>query len=262
MNCREALAQLELSSLAREAGSTPDSPSARRHLAECPACRQAYHDLQKFDREMARTMTDVAVPQGLTDRLLAAVDSVPSSAGINDKAAAAVPGRGRAVRRPFLWGAAGLVVAILAVFSVWIVQPRPMLTEKSVGEFARLDINALPAAREQSVLPQGWSSLRGVRFGESSRMAVINGVEVPVQAFVLQVDRKLAATGILTRIQPAQWQSAPDATSFDSATVQYAPFGAWVAWREGDVVFVCIVQENAHAMQRLQELVAASRRFT
>jgi hypothetical protein len=138
-----------------------------------------------------------------------------------------------------------------------------MLTKGSVGDLAKVDLNALPLDSQQAFpFPTGWNSLREVQFGDSPRLAPINGVQVPVQAFLLRMDREAPASGILARIQPSQWQPVPEATSFSSAMVQYAPFGAWVVWQEGDAVFVCILHGDPQAMERFQKRVAGNRKFT
>ena len=44
--------------------------------------------------------------------------------------------------------------------------------------------------------------------------------------------------------------------------IQYDTFGTWVVWSEGDAVFVCVIYDDAHTIQRLQDVIARSRNFS
>ncbi len=255
MDCHQAQAQLGLTTLGQDAVGGPESLAAQRHLTECDACHQAFESQRLFDRRVAQAMTDLPVPAGLVERLSSAIgttESVRPAPGLHRRAMSRVG-----------WGVAA--VALLP-FLIWMLTPRtPVLNQASVQSLAELDLNTLPVDSRQDafVPPTGWGSLPSLQFGESPRLAPVDGANVCVRDFRLQPDRRSpAVAGLLVRVPKSQWHTTLGATSFSSAAVEYASFGTWVVWREGDAVFVCILHDNAHAMQWLQDLVAGSRDLT
>ncbi len=253
MECREAQAQLEFNSLGREAASGPDVQAAQRHLAECETCHQAMDFQQRFDSEVGRAMSDIPIPAGLTNRLRSAVTTVTPQSSLQ---------RTAGTRHTWRW-VASLTLALLLPLLGWAwfgAQPAG-LNETSVRQIAELERNGLPAdSQTPFTVPAGWNSLREIRLESSTHVALIDGVHVPVRSFLARADRgRQNISGFLLRLNRRQWQSRLEATSFSSATIQYDTFGTWVVWSEGDTVFVCVMHDDAHAIQRLQDLIAGSR---
>ena len=264
MDCHQAQAQLDLTTLGRQAATGPEALAAQRHLAECDACHLAVESQQRFDAQVAQAMTDVPLPAGLNERLSAAVSAanvLPEST-LRPLTTGTGPMSRRRMVRTLGWGAIAALVPLL----MWgLLAPRvPTLNEASVRELAGLNLDFLPVDLQRAAFsPAGWSTLRAIQFGDAPRRASVHGADVPVMAFLLQTDRRSPrATGLLVRLPQSQWHATPDTTSFSSATIQYESFGTWVVWLEGNEVFVCILHDNAHAMQRLQELIAGSRELT
>lgn len=253
MDCQKAQAQLDLKVLGSDAVSGHDPIALARHLEECDACHLAHESQQQFDRDVANAMTDVPVPAGLTDRLMASVGNSPS----------VVPNpTGSAIwlRRSRHWLTITAVVALLPLL-IWALSPRKaMLNEASVRDLAAQWSNATVDSRAVDFkLPSAWNSLRTVQFGES-RFASVHGVDIPVQPFSMRIERRQSTiSGFIVRLSRGEWSEAVESTSFSAATVQYAAFGTWVVWREGDTVFICVMKDNAQAMQRLQDSIAGSR---
>ncbi len=253
MDCQKARAQLELRTLGSDAASGPDTPAAIRHLAECDACHLTHESQRQFDRDVANAMTDVPIPAGLADRLMASVGGSASCAPVPT-------GTTNGRRRSLRWLTISAVVALLPVL-MWSLSPRrPMLNEASVRDLAVQWSDATSDSRVVDFkLPAGWSSLRAVQFGDS-RFASVNGVDVPARSFVMRMERRQSTiSGFVVRLSHGEWYETLGSTSFSAATVQYAAFGTWVVWREGDTVFICVMKDNAQAMQRLQDLIASSR---
>lgn len=253
MDCQKAQAQLDLRTLGSDAASGPDPSAIARHLAECDVCHLAHESQRQFDRDVANAMADVPIPAGLADRLMATVGNSAAPASVP----ARIPsGRQRSVR----WLATSAVVALLPLL-MWGLSPRrPMLNEASVRELAVRWGDAAGDLRQVDFeLPAGWNSLRAVQFGES-RFASVNGVDIPVRSFLMRMERRQSTiSGFIVRLSRGDWYEPLGSTSFSAATVQYAAFGTWVVWREGDTVFICVMKDNAQAMQRLQDLIASSR---
>jgi len=242
MDCHEAQAQFEWMTLGAEPAGGLDRSAVRSHLAECPACRRLWEAHHQFEAQVGRLMSDVPVPAGLQDRLRAAVESCP---------APAETGSSQRWPRRLVWTALALVPLI-----VWGVLSRPTsFNESAVSVIAGLDLNTLPVSGAVQS-PGSWRSLRAVQWGAGTHMARVQGVQVPVVPFVARLDRRTPhAAGVLVQLTPAQWHASSLAPSFAAATIQYAPFGTWAVWRENDSVYLCILHDNAHVMQRLQEIV-------
>lgn len=256
MDCHKAQAQLEFTTLGQDAVGGPDLSAAQRHLADCDACHQTFESQRRFDTKLARAMSDVALPPGLNERLSAAIGAA------SNRPVPTVRPRGRSI--PWISGA--VVSLVLALYFSGILGPRiPRLNQFSVHQLAELDLNVLPADMRQDAFspPDEWSALQGIQFGESLRLAKVGGAEVPVMPFQLPPNRRAPhVTGFLIQLPLSRWHETPEATSFSSATIQYASFGTWVVWREGDTVFICVVRDNADALQRMQDLVVGSRELT
>ncbi len=256
MECREAQAQLEFKSLGRDAASGPDAQAAQRHLAECEACHRAMDFQQRFDSEVGRAMSDIPIPAGLTDRLRSAVTSVTPQSSLQ-----------RAVRTRHTWRwVTSLTLALLLPLLgwAWFGPQAAGLNETSVRQLAEMERNSLPTdSQTPFAIPAGWNSLREIQLESSTHLASVNGIHVPLLGFLARADRGRPSTsGFLLRLNRNQWQSKLEATSFSSAMIQYDTFGTWVVWSEGDTVFVCVMHDDAHAIQRLQDLVAGSRDFS
>lgn len=253
MECREAQAQLEFKSLGRDAASGADVQAAQRHLAECEACHRAMDFQQRFDSEVGRAMSDIPIPVGMTDRLRSAVTSVTPPSSLQG------PAR---TRRSWRWVTRLSLVLLLPLLAwAWFGTQPAGLNETSVRQIAELERSGLPAdSQTPFTVPAGWNSLREIRLESSTHVALINGVHVPVRSFLARADRgRPNISGFLVRLNRRQWQSSLEATSFSSAAIQYDTFGTWVVWSEGNTVFVCVMHDDAHAIQRLQDLIAGSR---
>lgn len=273
MDCRKAQAQLNLMARGKDAAKGGEIIAAQRHLNECADCRVAVEASQQFDAQIARAMSDVPVPSGLADRLRAVVqasETTPAEPGLaRSSSAGATPATApvslksqRRIAGRIFSGAA--VALLLALTLKWAMPYQTVLNGASVNTLAACDLNLLPAdSRAPFDLPSGWNSGRFIQFGDSSRLASVDRTEVPVLPFLLRADRRLShVTGFLVRLPDTQWHAALNAGRFSSAEIQYAQFGSWVAWREGNVVFICVVRGDANVMQRLQDLIDGNRDLT
>jgi hypothetical protein len=255
MDCQQARAQLELERLGKDAVPGSDALAAERHLLECDVCRGAVASERQVDSRIARAMLDVPVPVGFANRLHAAIGPA-----LVAEAPAVIPRRH--LLRRLGWGSLTLV-PMLAIGAFLMSQP-VVLNDASIRELGKLDPSLLPVGSLPAVVaPAGWSTLRAIRFADAPRVATVNRVEIPLLTFTALGDRRSAScTGYLVRLPLSQWHRVPDADSFSGGIIQYAAFGTWVVWREGDNVIICVLQGDAHAMQRLQDLVAAGRQLT
>ncbi|HEY4258657.1 MAG TPA: hypothetical protein VGM98_00800 [Schlesneria sp.] len=201
-------------------------------------------------------MLDVPVPTGFADRLHATI----GPALVVAKAPTVIPRRH--LLRRLGWGSLALV-PMLAI-GAFLMSQSVVLNDASIRELGKLDPSLLSVSSSQGITaPAGWSVPRAIQFADAPRMATVNGVDVPLLMFTsLGTRRSASCTGYLVQLPLSQWHRVPDADSFSRGIIQYAAFGTWVVWREGDSVVICVLQGDAHAMQRLQDLVAAGRQLT
>lgn len=257
MDCHQAQAQFELVNRGKDADRSAEGAAAERHLAECDTCQLAIRSQQRVDDQIARAMAGIPLPEGLSQRLHAAIGA---AATLGPQPTVNAP------RRQFLqrvvWGS---LAAVAIVVTCAVMLPRSgVLNDASIRELGNLDLTALDVSSSPvPSLPTGWTSQRLVRFADA-RIGTVGSRDVPLQTFTAWTDRRSSSgsTGFLIRLPQSQWHVVPDATSFGRAQIQYATFGTWVVWREGDSVIVCVLHADAHAMERLQEIVSGGRQLS
>lgn len=257
MDCHQAQAQLELANRGKDAVRSADAVAAERHVAECDVCQLAMRSQQRVDDQITRAMGNVPLPDGLTQRLHASINSATT---LGPQPTVKPP------RRQFLqrvvWGS---LAAVAIVVTCAVVLPRSgVLSDANIRELGNLDLTTLPVnSSPVPSLPLGWTSQRLVRFADA-RIGTVGGRNVLLQTFNAWTDRRSSSgsTGFLMKLPQSQWHDVPDATSFGRAQIQYASFGTWVVWREGDSVIVCVLHADAHAMERLQEIVSGGRQLS
>ena len=114
---------------------TPEEERAlQEHLAQCPDCRQALEEYERIDA-LLRSMPPAEVPEGLTERIMQAVEAEPRRSA---------PAKKRKLPFGFATAAAAVAaVLILAVSSGWL----PGMGKGSAKLFASKSADAeMPAA--------------------------------------------------------------------------------------------------------------------
>ena len=210
----------------------------------------------RFDSEVARAMSDVPLPVGLTGRLQAAVkaSSVQPSSDMRRLRHAS-----RWSRRLLLSGSA---VLVLVTAWSWLGPREATLADADVRRLAALNVSSLsPAPTGTKVaLPDGWQSLPGMELTEQSVLATDDTLSVPIRPLSFRANRRgSAVTGLLLALPESRWHARIEATSFSIAEVRYTASGTWVVWREGTTVFVCVLNADARVIEALQHVAARGR---
>ncbi len=294
MDCRTALEILDR--LAPDASgfrggdfSRPELSAAEAHVAECERCFAALRARRAIDRKIGRVMRAIELPASARERLLAQVANWEASAPepvaddghVAPASSTAAPVRQAAIeenpapRNRRMWKgltpvAACAVVAAAAFFGVvWMMTPR-FSTGDVCNELARLDLDKLRALPELAGVAANrfptdstWQKLLsdgGVAkqlSGRSDfRSVAVFGLEIP--------DREHHSTivGLLAVVPRRRIANPPEARSLSAATPsEYlsARIGEAVsiAWTNGDVVCVCMIQGGPDSLAVLQRLVDA-----
>lgn len=283
MNCRTALELLECATLcampAEASGSersdccadevaAAEMVAAREHLDGCPRCRDAFHAMQERDRQIARAMRDVLVPEGLRDRLLEALairstDAV--QAGPQHPATTQPEETPRTLPRRRLFRSAAAIAAAIALatgIGIWWLSRGP-------EQFTVAEWNADAAMEDEQLAslepfdnsfgalsPASWAGAP-VSFSKPRGIAhpKIEGHVAAAYAFRLQTRGGPPITGIIVAIPKSRISSPPASTRFEFRPPRaYTDAGGvvMVAWTEGDLVYVCGVRGGAQQAQLLE----------
>jgi hypothetical protein len=220
------------------------------------------------------TMVPVAALNGAhSDGQEAARNGQPSPAAMSSVSPApAGPGNvtGLASRRRFLKRlaplAACLVVALIGFFGVvWLFTPRWTVDEVSTAlseiDFERLENLANFKGNDAELrLPSdpGWERLCGSRakgLPLAPNVIAVYGFDVP------KTRRSGAVRGLIAVIPLNRIRNPPTADSLATASPTSGYVQArigesvWVAWRQGDVVCVCLIRGGADSLSTLQGLL-------
>jgi len=290
MDCRNALEMLEVLRPDSHDAMAADVAAAVAHVEACPSCRSTAASRRSLDRRIARVMRDVPIPTGLKERLLstaasAAADDfganqLDTEASETDFAEAeqavveqrsAHAGAARQSRRMWMQATLATTATCLCMgVALWrfgYLQSSQMTLE-DFRATATLDVAGLDEFDGSFPVQRpgfGWRSSRrvvvatpalGYSPNEGSRH------EVAVFEFQFTAHGGRTVRGALLAIPAAQIADPPRAGAFIPGNVQYisteaGPFPT-VAWTEGDLVYLCIVPENAAG--RLDDLQRELRR--
>lgn len=282
MDCRSALELLEIVRPESRDVTEPDVSAAVAHVDACPRCRSTIAGRDALDVKIARTMQDVPIPAGLKERLLAT--SIPSSEDdfgasqleFEETGCVAQPvivheskQRGSS-RRVWLQGAVACAAACLCVvIGLWrfgYFEPAKLTLDELRGS-ATLDLADLPAFAGDFAAERpgfGWRASSDVDVATQARGFFPAGKrhQVALFEFRFRVKRNSLVRGALMAVPAALLADPPQDKSFDPGNVQYVATGngtfPTVAWREGDLVYVCVVPESAAG--RLDDLQRELRR--
>lgn len=222
----------------------------RRHLAECSSCRSVVHSLQQWDRQFTHAMNEVVVPAGLANRIASALEeAAPVSAeGLKHHSR-----RSSATR--YRRGLALVTVCLVAVSLGWMswVRQSGRLPQSSVPHLWEHVPEAMPPRSNLMMrLPHGWSSLQNIAVQDWMQVTISSPrLTVAVKPFQARFQRGGPVEGALYVLPKWRWSSSV-VTSVLRAQVHYAADRVWVAWSEGDAVYLMTLNGSPELLERLQ----------
>jgi hypothetical protein len=262
MDIRAALEQLDVVRPGSADLDDPDLADAAAALSD-EEVRRHFEQRQGFDRAVGEAMRDVPVPDDLRGRILDALASADDANAERPAASPAVQPE-RVSRRRLLWQSAAGVAAVLAAAGVWWWVAgqggeRITLAElQSSAPYESGEVAALPvfAGAFDPQWPQGgWLVERRIDFALPAR-----GFSVPVSvggedgadlAAVFEFrfrdprnPRGEPARGVLLVLPASSVADPPSARSYSGGVynpVRGRPHVVGRAWRENDLVYVCLV---------------------
>jgi hypothetical protein len=252
MNCRDIQPFLDQLANPPVDGGMPGQSGMREHVAICPGCQRAVRSLAQWDHQIAATMNDIAIPNGLSRRLAAAVhDASPVDPDSPPRTSA------RFFRRVWSRTAGIGCIGCLLLAAIWQTQLLLRPSTLSAGNLTGLLQSAThpfdPASITARQVPRGWSSLRQlIVAGEwnvvESRHLKLN---IAVLPFETRLKRDEQIQGALYVIPKTRWTPSP-ATLASEAPLQYSPPHVWVAWPEGEFVYILSLNGSPQVLEQLQ----------
>lgn len=255
MNCAEVESLLDLLAHSSQGGDELAQGELHKHLAICPACRQTLELIERWDSRIRPVMSQVAIPVGLTQRLTDALqDPIPEQTISNVTAATNNRANNRWKSRIRTFAIIG-IVGLFAVSLRWSQQylPQPMLTTANVASlWEQLDGQSPSPSTVEARLPRGWSSLTHVRT-QPWQQAALPGdrLNIPIKRLEIRAKRGPSEDGWLLVIPKSRWGVSP-LTPISAARVQYLPPRVWIAWNEGDNVYVLAVTGSPQSLEQIQ----------
>jgi hypothetical protein len=270
-----------------------DLAAAEAHLATCSRCARIAANRRQLDRQIRQTVRAVKLPRGGRERLLAQLAALETPIenaevpvdGRLQPAISQAPAENadRAVTpekqpRRRLWRgtvpvAACLVVAAVGFFSVvWLLTPRWSVDDVRV-ELAKINFDSFDSLRDYtgeamaSHIPSdpGWQKLEWrARQTAKGLPETSNPHQFAVFGFVIPSRQRRAINGLLAVVPRHRMRGAPAARSLSDAlsaasSIDYlsARIGeaVSVAWTDGDVVYVCLVEGGADSLDNLKQIL-------
>jgi hypothetical protein len=275
--------------------SAEERAAAEAHLESCPGCARTVRNRRDLDRTIGGVMRSVQIPRGAQQRLLARLTETAAleTASKDDESARPITRKASAIaegdlalasdsvlktpralsRRRLLKSlvplAACAVVALVGFFGVvWVFMPRWTVDDISQS-MAQLDFQQLQtlgdfrgnaAARP---LPEESGKLQW-DCGRQARGLPLAPSVIAVYGFTIPETHGHSAIKGLIAVIPQKnlVRNRQVASSLSDA----APIGGYlptqigesscVAWRQGDVVCVCLIQGGADSLSILQNALA------
>jgi len=232
--CRPGKDDLALPALAELAAALPDDASLGEELARS----------QKFDSAVTAALTDLPVPQGLAERLLAAAAAPAGVATTN------VPER-RFSRRAWSYAAASAAAVLFAGslgMWLWPRSPRVVTADDLAADLESM-IKAAQAGRPSGALPGGYTLPAVLLARPLSYQRFTTRQGWPAIAVNLSPPAAPAATLLVIRSRAKT--NLPAAPRSISASGGKAAF----AWQQGGFVYVLVIDRGL----RMEDYLAPPR---
>ena len=238
MDCQTARQFIDMSLAGASCWRSAEGAGVQEHLAACPQCQAVAEDASEWDSRLHAVMTDVLVPSGVRERLLAQLSkSAPQSATSSET-------RQSTPRKAFRWVLSGLSlsVALLAGLGYWISLPSQMqlaeISESAVknlrgrpgtelSAFDRSFTAELMDAKWRGVCdprPVGWDLDQ--RAGHDVAAYRVNIPSLRFRGWLVMIP--------LSRIADPPGSVVPAAASYSQA-----------AWHDEKYVYVCVTEQGS-----------------
>ncbi|MBO52453.1 MAG: hypothetical protein CMJ69_16930 [Planctomycetaceae bacterium] len=268
MKCHDALLQLDA---ARPDGSDwGDSgfDAAREHLENCLGCRQEVLQRRDWDLAFLSTAADSSCdtsipPEGLTDRILSAIDShtpLQPDTVKSDRA----PSKQTSTRHRLLNAAAVVVAVLIGIGVAWRLNTESpgLLTVEQIRNWPDTQFETVYDDEALAALPEWLESQGGAPLPPSWDPSWLHRPargwpdrdSVAVMSFRVPVARRGSVAGLLVAVPIEEVKKSPAAEDVTGARPTYSKSGRFstTAWTDTNsrTVFVCLVAPGQHERLR------------
>ena len=266
MKCHDALLQLDA---ARPDGSDwgdSEFDAAREHLENCLGCRQEVLQRRDWDLAFLTTAADSSCdtsipPEGLTDRILSAIDShtpLQPDTAKSDR----TPSKQTSARHGLL--NAAVVMLLIGIGVAWRLSPESpgLLTVEQIRNWPDTQFETVYDDEALAALPEWLESRGGAPLPPSWDPSWLhrpargwpNRDSVAVMSFRVPVARRGSIAGLLVAVPIEEVEKSPAAGDVSSARPTYSKSGRFstTAWTDTDsgTVFVCLVAPGQYKRLR------------
>lgn len=253
MNCDDVEPFLDLLASSSSSVEIPDEASVRQHVADCPWCQQSLRSLERWDRQLHHAMNDVVVPVGLANRIVTALEVASPERHLLSRAGSA----GAAWRRYRVLGGIGLVgLLLLSLRWFYLAQDSGQIGPANVALLWSQPPEVISAkSKLVTTMPRGWSLLGNMILADWQQTTINTPpLKVAMRPFEMRVQRSLSIEGAIFAMPRWMWRSAI-ASTVSKSQIHYAADRVWMAWGEGDAVYVVAIRGEPQSMERLQRLL-------
>ncbi|WP_397568183.1 hypothetical protein [Schlesneria sp. T3-172] len=251
MNCAEVESLLDLLAHPDHGGHDFSQGELHKHLATCPACRHAFESIEQWDAQIRPAMNQVEIPTGFAQRLTSVLQDHSPEPTVAKPTPAAI-------RRWFSPLRTFTVVCTLCIFAAafwWGQQqrPNPILTPANITSlWEQLDRQSLSPSNTEARLPRSWSSLTQIIDHPWQQVHLASSrLTIPAKRLEIRAKRGTSEEGWLMVVPKSSWGVTPVAP-ISAARIQYIPRRVWMAWNEGDNVFVLAVDGSPQSLEQIQ----------
>ncbi len=256
MDCQIALNILDSVLPSEDPNGNPDFQEAFLHVDTCRDCTEIWFARKHFDQQVAKSIVNVSIPNGLKESLLEKMAELSNEGSDSPDLKSVITPSSDTGKSSYRLKQLLTALSLCFIFGIgyffWSgIQPGnnalTLITIQSEvpGSLSKLeDFNgsfepALPEkgwkdqAFTYSSVPKGISSLNGKKHDRA------------IFGFELSLQNQKPVQGVLVVYSKSSVKNQPDKNAFDSSSVVYLTRGdskfASVSWVSGDQVFVCYV---------------------
>ena len=246
IDCQHARQMLDAARPDRSDWDAPEQREAVAHVEECSQCGALLSARDRFDGRVAEAMQDLPIPDGLKDRLLAAIESDSDPDALSDRVAAP-----RSKRSGWVW-ITTTAAAIMIALGGWYLRG-PIATPVPLDElFTQLEASLPPASAAEADDVRDefdqWFDATPADPVWRDAVAIASPLGLDLdgnagdEAAAFRFDAR-RVSGWLVVLPREQVESPPDAAQPSHAYQRYGP-RTQVAWSRGDHVYVCVLERG------------------
>lgn len=220
----------------------------------------------RWDQALGAAMRDVPVPADLKQRILSRLE--PAVALQVEEVAGSVRRRSRLARRSVQSAGLALLVLGAAWLAGWLTPAaRPTLAVTDLLS-ASWDVAALPAYAGSTTpaWPDGWKSVAGLKlqgWKAGPLPGRTDGAAIAVAGFEFRHRQGAGKVHGELLLAPRGWVSQPPAAmNMQQGEIRYHGPNGFVAWTEGETVYVCLLHSDPGALDVLRQAIANARPVT